>query len=99
MSRDLSALLQLRVLRIGFLQDGDVGVGAFPEREEIFVGSQRPDTGGIGVRALRGSRLQGVGTSHAQMRQRARPAVHDDPVVVEYFLKLGGGGMPCPAAK
>ena len=25
-------LLQLRVLRFGFLQDGDVGVGVFPER-------------------------------------------------------------------
>ena len=25
-------LLQLRVLRFSFLQDGDVGVGAFPER-------------------------------------------------------------------
>jgi hypothetical protein len=27
-------LLQLRVLRFGLLQDGDVGVGVFPEREE-----------------------------------------------------------------
>jgi len=26
-------LLQLRVLRLGFLQDGDVGVGVFPEGE------------------------------------------------------------------
>jgi hypothetical protein len=29
--------LQFRVLRLGLLQDGDVGVGVFPEREEIFV--------------------------------------------------------------
>jgi hypothetical protein len=28
-------LLQLRVLRFGLLQDGDVGVGVFPERQEI----------------------------------------------------------------
>jgi hypothetical protein len=28
--------LQLRVLRLGFLQDGDVGVGVFPEGEEIW---------------------------------------------------------------
>src|ERR1700676_814827 len=28
-------LLQLRVLRLGFLQDGNVGVGVFPEGEEI----------------------------------------------------------------
>jgi hypothetical protein len=26
-----SLLLQLRVLRLGYLQDGDVGVGVFPE--------------------------------------------------------------------
>jgi len=33
------ALLQLRVLGLGLLQDGDVGVGVgvFPEREEIIV--------------------------------------------------------------
>jgi len=31
-------LFQLCVLRLGFLQDGDVGVGVFPEREEILIG-------------------------------------------------------------
>jgi hypothetical protein len=31
-------LLQLRVLRFGFLEDGDVGIGVFPEREKILVG-------------------------------------------------------------
>jgi hypothetical protein len=30
-------LLQLRVLHLGFLQDGDVGVSVLPEREEILV--------------------------------------------------------------
>jgi hypothetical protein len=29
--------LQLRVLGFCLLQDGDVGVGVFPEREEVFV--------------------------------------------------------------
>jgi hypothetical protein len=28
-------LWQLRVLRLGFLQDGDVGVGDFPQGEKI----------------------------------------------------------------
>ena len=73
-------------------QDGDVGVSVFPEREEIFVGGERPHAGGIGIRSLRGSRLQCIGTSHAQMRQRSRPAVPDDPAVVENLLKLGGSG-------
>ena len=30
-------LLQLRVLGLGSLQDGDVGVGVFPEIEEVLV--------------------------------------------------------------
>jgi hypothetical protein len=35
--------------------------------------------------------LQGVCTSHSQMRQRSRPAVPDDAAVVENLLKFGGG--------
>ncbi len=31
-------LFQLCVLRLGLLEDGDVGVGVFPEREEILIG-------------------------------------------------------------
>jgi len=34
--------LQLRVLGFGLLQDGDVGVGVFPEGEEVVVGGERP---------------------------------------------------------
>jgi hypothetical protein len=30
-------LLQLRVLRLRLLKDGDVGVGIFPNREEILI--------------------------------------------------------------
>ena len=40
---------------------------------------------------VRSSRLQGVGTGHAQMRQGSRPAVPDDAAVVDDLLKLGGG--------
>src|SRR5208282_4374294 len=90
--QDFSPLLQLRALRFGLLQDGDVGVGVFPKGEEILVGGERADAGGIGIRSLRGSRLQGVCASHSQMRQRSRPAVPDDAVVVENLLELGGGG-------
>jgi hypothetical protein len=35
------ASLQLRVLRLCFFQDGDVGVGVFPEGEEVLVGGFR----------------------------------------------------------
>jgi len=34
----LDGCLQLPVFRFGLLQDGDVGVGVFPEGEEVFVG-------------------------------------------------------------
>jgi hypothetical protein len=32
-------LLQLRILRLGLLQDGDVGISIFPEGEKVFIGS------------------------------------------------------------
>jgi hypothetical protein len=82
------ALLQLRVFCLGLLQNGDVGVGVFPEREEVFVGGEGTDAGGIDVRALRSSRLRGVGASYSQMRQRSRPAVPDDAAVVDDFREL-----------
>ncbi len=55
--------MRLPVFRFGFFKDGDVGVGVFPEAEEIFVRSEHPDAGGIGIRTLQSSRLQSIGTS------------------------------------
>jgi hypothetical protein len=46
-----AALLQLRVLRFGSDEDGNVGIGVFPEREEIFVGGEAANAGGVGVGA------------------------------------------------
>src|SRR5579864_7834661 len=93
--REEIPLLQLRVLRFGFFQDGNVGVGVFPQRKKIFVGGERPNAGGIGIRVLplsvKSFRLQSVRTSYSEMRQRSRPAVPHDAAVVEYLLKLGGG--------
>ncbi len=34
--QDFSPLMQLPILRLGFLQDGDVGFGVFPEGEEVL---------------------------------------------------------------
>ena len=45
-------LLQLGVLRLGLLQDGNVGVGVFPEGEELFVSGEPPDSGDIGIGSL-----------------------------------------------
>jgi len=53
-------LLQFRVLRFGFFQDGDVRVGVFPEGEEILI--CRLGFGGVA--------LQGVSATDLEMRQR-----------------------------
>jgi len=50
-------LLQLRELRLGFFQDGDVGVGVFPEGEKVLVGRFR--FGGVA--------LHGIGAGEAEM--------------------------------
>src|ERR1022692_4492363 len=55
----LSLLLQLRVLCLGLLQDGDVRVSIFPEGEEIFICCL-----GFG-----GVALQGVGATDLEMRE------------------------------
>jgi hypothetical protein len=54
---DRTLLLQVRVLSFGLLQDRDVGIGVFPESEEVSVDGECPDAGGIRIRSLRGSRL------------------------------------------
>ncbi len=71
--------MQLRVLGFGLLQDGDVGVGVFPEGEEIFVGGEGTDAGGVCIRALRTSRLRGTRTSYA----------HSSRTFKDRFLFLG----------
>ena len=37
----LTELLQLRVFRLGFPQDGNVAVGIFPQRQEILIRNPR----------------------------------------------------------
>jgi hypothetical protein len=56
-SLPLGRSLQLRVFGFRFLQDGNVGVGIFPQCEEVFVGCERPDASGVGIGTLRGFRL------------------------------------------
>jgi hypothetical protein len=73
------SLLQLRVLRLGFLQDRNIGVGVFPEREEIFVGGER----------LGGITLQSVGAGEADVGQRVDGFVGYNSAMAEDFLQLG----------
>ena len=44
--------LQRRILGFCLFQDGDVGIGIFPEGQKVFVGGERAYAGGIGIRAL-----------------------------------------------
>jgi hypothetical protein len=73
--------LQLRVLCLGLLQDGDVGVGVFPEGEEVLI--CRLGFGGVA--------LQGVGATDLEMRECSDEFVYYNPTMVENLLKLGSG--------
>ncbi len=57
----------LGVFRLGFFQDGNVGVSIFPQREKILIGCL-----GFG-----GVALQQVSAGEAEMRERTGQAGHD----------------------
>ena len=75
-------LLQLGVLGFGGDEDGDVGVGVFPEGEEILIGGA-----GLG-----GIARESVGTGQAEMGECTQRAVDHDAAVVDKPLKLCGCG-------
>jgi hypothetical protein len=75
------SLLQLRVLSFGLLQNGDVGIGVFPEGEEIFVGGFR----------LGGIARHRIGATDLKMRECSDEFVYYNPTMVEDFLELGSG--------
>ena len=62
----MRGLFQPRVLRLGFLQDGNIRVGVFPEREEILV--LRAGFGGVP--------LHGVSPCQSEAGQRTPGEVH-----------------------
>src|SRR2546426_8097134 len=73
---DPPELLQLRVLRLGFLQHGDVGIGVFPEGEEVLVRS----VGFCGIS------LHRICTRKAHARQRTQREVSHRAPVIDKFL-------------
>ena len=83
---------QPRILRPGLLEDGDVGVGVFPEREEIFVGGEGTDAVGIGIGSLRGSRLQGVCHTAVEQILSAQLGVHVNQDAVGSLSLAGVAG-------
>lgn len=64
-------------------EDRDVGVGGFPEGEEVVVG-------GAG---FFGFAYEGQGAGQLSMRERANPAIHDDAFLVDDLSEFGGGGV------
>ena len=80
-------LLQLGVFRLRLREDRDVGVGVFPEREEILVGSLRLDR--ISRQRERSAQLQ--------VRQCADGIAGNDPAMIENFLEFrsGFGALVC----
>ena len=66
-------LLQLRVLGLGLLQDGDVRVGVFPKCQEILICGA-----GFG-----GVALQHVGAGEAEAGEGGEGIICDDGAVVD----------------
>src|SRR5580700_3197506 len=77
-------LLQICVLRLGLLQDGDVGVSVFPERKEILVGGS----------CFASISRECVGSAQLQVRQCADGIAEHDPSVVDNFLEFPCGFRP-----
>ena len=74
-------LLQVRALGLGLLQDGDIGIGVFPEREEILICS-------LGFDGVSGD---GICAGELQVGERAEQEVNHDSGMVGELLELGGG--------
>jgi hypothetical protein len=73
-------LLQRRVLRLGLLQNGNVGIGVFPESEEILVGSP----------CLSSVSRQQVRPRQFQVRECTDGFVHNETGMIENLLELSG---------
>src|SRR6516164_7105793 len=75
----LIQLLQFRVLRLGLLQDGDIGVGVFPERQKILVSST----------SFCSFARQSIGATELQMCQREQRIAYASNR--NHPLKFSGG--------
>jgi len=77
-------LVKLCILCFCFLQDRDVRIGVFPEREEIIVGSF-----GFGSVAL-----QRVGARETYISEGSDRRVQHNPTVAEDFLNSTAASRP-----
>src|SRR5271169_555621 len=72
-------LMQCRELGFGLLQDGNVGISIFPQREEFIIGGA----------SLHGSFLHRIGAPELQMRECPDGPVLYNTAVVDDFLENG----------
>src|SRR5271169_975625 len=79
MLRSCSKLFQLRVLGFRSDEDGNIGVGVLPKREEILIRSFGP-----GLVARQNKR-----SPELQIRQRADGIQPHETAMIENLLKLG----------
>jgi hypothetical protein len=79
--RDSIQSLQLCILHLRLLQDGDVRFSVFPEREEIL----------IGLLGFGGVALHRIGSADLEMRECADRVVEHNSAMAEDFLEFGGG--------
>src|SRR5215469_16244222 len=78
--------MQLRVFRLGLLQDGDVGIGVFPEVEEILISSL-----GFG-----GIARDGIGAGQLKTGERAEQEVPHKSGMISELLDLGSRSGTVP---
>src|SRR2546430_6475704 len=76
----LKPSVQLCVLRLGFLQDGNVGVSVFPKREKPLIRGTR----------LCGISLHGVCPGEAELGERRQREIQHDTAMIEKLLELSG---------
>ncbi len=66
-----------------------VGVGVFPEGEEILIFTHR--FGGVAG--------EGISAGRLEASERTKQEVLHDSGIIRELLKLGGGSITCPTAK
>src|ERR1700674_588648 len=78
---DRSESLQLCIFCLGLLQDGNVGIGVFPECEEVLISHA----------SVRDVALQRIRACEVEMRQCTDGFIQHNTTMVEDLLKLYRG--------
>ena len=80
--------MQLRVLGLGLLQDGDIGIGVLPECKECLIIDESLAANRICIGGMYRLRLNRVSACHTQMSQRSNGFVDHNSPMINDLLKL-----------